>query len=146
MKLTIYQTDDDANVIGKTLTDDYEIDIFLAASTDIVNPIIPLEAIDGVDYGDYNYAYIDELERYYFIDEVESINARICSLSMTCDVIETYKAEILASNARYMRSMKNGDYIQFSLPATAYGEVDNYESTKELTGDVSMILSTIGAK
>lgn len=63
---------------------------------------------------------------------------------MRCDVIETYKADILASNARFMRKIKTGDYINSNIDYSLYKNITKTESNKGFEGDSTMILTSIG--
>ena len=82
MILTLYKTESAPNVIGKELTDSLSITINLKASTNVIDPEILLSPRSAVDYFVYNYAHIDSLNRYYFIDNVEVLNGNITRLSL----------------------------------------------------------------
>ena len=111
MILTLYKTESSPNVIGKELTSPLAITINLKASTNVIDPEILLSTRPGVDYFVYNYAHIDSLNRYYFIDNVEVLSGNITRLVLRCDVLETYKDSVLNSNCRYKRIVKSGDYF-----------------------------------
>lgn len=85
--------------IGKTI--DTGVDItgcVLKDSTSILKPVIRVLSND-VDIYTYNYMYIAEFERYYFIDDITSYNNNRWEISAHVDVLETYKNSILAQNA-----------------------------------------------
>ena len=111
MQLTLYKTESSPNVIGKVLTDPLSLTINLKASTNVIDPQLLLGKRPGINYLDYNYAHIDSLNRYYHIDNIESVNGSMFRLMLRCDVLETYGAEILASNCRYKRKVEAGDYF-----------------------------------
>lgn len=146
MILKLYQVTDGDNVMNKTLSvDPLVLTIRLKRDTDITNPMIILSAIDGVDYRDYNYATIDELHRFYFIDSATNMNNKRWQLYLSCDVIETYKDEILLSHAKFKRSIRVGDYINSNDFDTSIIEsVELYKSTVILDRKESVILTTIG--
>ena len=145
MKLFLYNVDDGDNVINKTLPVPVEIEIRLSNDVDVVNPELRLRNITGVDYGDFNYAFIDVLGRYYFIDKLGRVSASDCFLYLSCDVLETYKAEILASKARLKRGIKNGDFYDGSMDFTVDTSVMIYKSNASLPdGENTTILTTIG--
>lgn len=146
MKLYLHDVADGENVINKTLGVGVEIDIFLRGGFDPINPIIHLQNIDGINYADYNYINIPELNRFYFIDEIEIKNGVIFSLICSCDVLETYKAEILQSNARLRRNIKTGDYVDGSIDMSIVKSAMVYNSSKSLPqNENSVILTTLGA-
>ena len=145
MELILYKTMDNDNVIGKTKTNDYALEINLKADTDILNPSILLMEITGIDFKDYNYCYIPMLERYYLITDIMNVNNKMWRLDCKCDVLETYKADILASNARLKRSMKTGDYDNVFIDSSIIKNVTKIDSSGGfIEGENSVILTTIG--
>lgn len=146
MILKLYQVTDGDNVMNKTLSDTpLTLNIRLKRDTDIINPMLILSAIDGVDYNNYNYAKIEELNRFYFIDNATNLNNKRWQLNLSCDVIETYKDEILLSHAKFKRSIRAGDYINTADFDTSIIEsIEVFKSDIILDGIESVILTTIG--
>lgn len=109
MELHLYNTQDDDNVLNKTLTGELLIpSIKLKNPVNINNPILTLSSKivydDGYGGGytrytkDYNYAYIPEFERYYFIENITLQSNNINVLTLKVDVLKTYEKEILNSD------------------------------------------------
>ena len=147
MKLFLYDVDDGVNVINKTLPVPVEIEIRLSNDVDVASPTIRLRNIEGVNYDDYNYAFIDVLGRYYFIDKLGRVSATDNMLYLSCDVLETYKTEILNSNARFMRNLKTGDYMAGNVDNNINASVSIHNSSvtiAEPTTD-NYIVSVIGS-
>lgn len=145
MKLFLYNVADGDNVINKTLSNKVEIEIRLSNDVDVINPEIRLRTIAGVDFSDFNYAFIDVLGRYYFINKLGRVSANDTFLYLSCDVLETYKAEILASKARLRRSIRNGDFYEGNMDFTIDTNVMIYNSNAGLPdGENTTILTTIG--
>lgn len=48
---------------------------------------------------DYNYMYISEFKRWYFINNISTIRNKLWSISATVDVLMTFKTDILSSTA-----------------------------------------------
>lgn len=85
--------------IGKSI--DSGIDITgctLKEETSVLKPVIRILSNDSSIYT-YNYMYIAEFERYYFIDDIKSVNNNRWEISGHVDVLETYKNSILAQTA-----------------------------------------------
>ena len=142
--MILSKTPDGENVINKTLTGQTTIDINLKRDVNISTPDIVL-LVDGIDYEEFNYCEIPELGRKYFISAVEILNNRMVKLSLDCDVLETYKADILASNARLMRNIRTGDYVKASLDNSELTTVSKHASNSVGFGDGrSMIITTLG--
>mgnify|MGYP003594932981 CR=1 FL=1 len=144
MKLFLYDVDDGDNVINKTLPVPVEIEIRLSNDVDVTNPTIRLRNVEGINYDDYNYAFIDVLGRYYFIDKLGRVSASDNMLYLSCDVLETYKDEILSSNARFKRSIKTGDYYDGEIDKSIKKTILNYNSDVTITPKASFILTTVG--
>lgn len=135
MKLTLYKNSSSDNTIGKTITDSVEITINLKATCDVVNPTIILSNIVGVDFLEFNYATIDALGRSYFVTSVESMNRELWKLSLSCDVLETYKTSIKSSVARLRRGLQVGDYHSVDMGSDVNSNVTKFLSTVTLPDD-----------
>lgn len=84
--------------IGKSL--DTGLDItgcVLKESTSILRPVIRIRT--NSDITGYNYMFISEFSRYYFIDDIVSIHNDVWEVSGHVDVLETYATEIKANTA-----------------------------------------------
>ena len=138
--LILYSINDGDNVINKNLINGVTIPINLKQGFDVINPDIVLNG----DYRGFNYAHIPSLNRFYFINSVEQLNLRLVKLNMTCDVLETYKADILNSNARFKRNIKTGDYENISIDhSNKTTSVKHVSDGTPLDGE-TMIISVLG--
>lgn len=146
MNLTLYKTTNADNVINKVKTDDYAVVINLKKDTNWLTPEILLASIAGVDFKDYNYCHLDVVNKFYFIRSIESMGNRISKLICECDYLETYKADILASNAAFRKQVESGDYGSIDLENTGRDTIANYESDTSLVAANTIILSTMGVK
>ena len=145
MELNLYKCSDGDNVINKTLTEKLTINITLKRDVNITAPQIILINDNVAFFNQYNYAEIPELGRFYFIDSVTSLNNKMESLALRCDVLETYKADVLASKARFMRGLKTGDYIAANIDYSVIKTITKIESNRGFTGNPTMILTSVGA-
>lgn len=138
--LILYSINDGDNVINKNLVNGVTIPINLKQGFDVINPDIVLNG----DYRGFNYAHIPSLNRFYFINSVEQLNLRLIKLNMTCDVLETYKADILNSNARFKRNIKTGDYENISIDhSNKTTSVKHVSDGTPLDGE-TMIIAVLG--
>ena len=144
MEIKLYITEDADTVMNKDLTLITTLDIQMRDTQNVSAPILILGEIAGVDLKAVNYAYIDEFKRYYFIRTITVGQNNIHTLSMECDVIETYKEDILNSSAQINRGVKKGDYGDIGTSIEVRREVDIFKSDKGFVGKNSIILSTIG--
>ena len=142
MNLTLYRINDDKNVINKTLVDGVTIPIMLKADVNIIQPELMLADLGVYNFNNYNYCYIDVLNRYYFIDKITSVNNRIWKLDCTCDVLETYKADILTANGIYNIEAKQGDYGTISANSSL-NIIEQFDSNKSLEINKSIVITTV---
>lgn len=93
MYCTFYNTNDAFNNINKTLENS------VSAVCDIIQQtsISDLTIIVKSDYINKNYVYINDLNRYYFVKDIEISNSMIV-MHLHIDVLYTYRNEILQSN------------------------------------------------
>lgn len=146
MDLILYSINDSDNTINKTLVNGLTVNINLKRGVNVITPSIPLADIPGIDLSTFNYASIPGLGRKYFVNQVSNTNGRIWVLELTCDALETYKADILASNARFTRNIKNGDYLDTTIDMSVIKTVAQYESNETVfTDQRTLILTTVGA-
>lgn len=101
----------------------------LKESTSIINPTIKI-AYDGVV--DFNYCYIPEFQRYYFITDIVSARRGIWSLEMRVDVLMSFKEEIRQLTAVIERNeFEYNSYLPDECvpsrcnPVYVYTEVEN---------------------
>ena len=143
MNLELYKTNSSPDTINKVMTNRINIVVNLRASTDIKNPEILLGSISGINYLDFNYCHIVELGRYYFIESIDVVKHNIFKLNCSCDVIETYKSEILNCQARYKRSLRAGDFMAANLDTSSFKTVEKFDSQIDIINQETMVLSAI---
>lgn len=142
MLLKLYNTDSETNRINKVLTDEAEFDVRLKDKSSVVNPVILLKS---ETYISFNYAYIPKFQRYYFVDDISVFPNKMYLLTLRCDVLTSFKDDILKSYARIVEQTNSNAYYDSNLKSEVRKEVDTYMSdvSFDLTAD-SMVLVTIG--
>ena len=93
-----------------------------ADTMDILNPEIVLQYNSAVLSG-YNFCYIPDFNRYYFINDFRIIGRTIL-LSMHVDVLYTYRGAVLNSQCIAERSSSN---YELMLEDTAVSAVAGYD-------------------
>jgi hypothetical protein len=101
MNITFYKTKSETNKINKTLSDALPITGSIKDNTNIVSPTIKVQY--NANLLTYNYCYIPVFNRYYFVNSVE-IDGDILIISLSCDVLMSFKNDILSSKVRVIRS------------------------------------------
>ena len=98
MNLVLYRNISETNAVNKSLTELVTLTGTLRNESSIIDPVILVSDID-VYISSMNYAYIPEFNRYYFIQNIESVRKNLWRLSMHVDVLYTYREQIKANHA-----------------------------------------------
>lgn len=108
MQINLYTTKSERNKLTKTLNNEVTLTGNLERACDIVNPIIVLEY--DATLATKNYVYIADYGRYYFISNIV-FDDETMIIYLHCDVLMSFRADILASIARVIRSSSNYDVM-----------------------------------
>lgn len=94
---TFYKCKSDKRYANKTLEVVYsDVDLTYIDKTDIMNPIIKLgKALEPLDF---NYVYIPELKRYYYVSEPPTFEAGYYRVQLHVDVLMSFIDEIKKQN------------------------------------------------
>ena len=106
MQIKLYKNLSEVNTIGKTLTEESVRTGTLKDGCSVLSPSVVLT---GENLSGFNYAYIPQFSRYYFIKEITSVKSGLWEISMRVDVLETYKDSIKANTAILKRQEKIWD-------------------------------------
>lgn len=105
MIIELYKNNSLKNEVNKILTNKLELSGNLINDCDLVDVDINVGLNTNIMY--LNYVYIPAFERYYFIEDIV-VNNKMMNLKLHCDVLMSYRADILTSKGVVTRS-KNGD-------------------------------------
>lgn len=143
MKVTLYNIDTATNVINKTPVAVKEIELRLRGQIDSINPVVVLR---GMEFqSDYNYLKMSGAqERFYFVSEIESLGGDLFQWQLELDVLETFKDDIINSDMRFRRNLKNGDFVATGFDEATTRTVKTIVSDKGLEEGSTMILTAVG--
>lgn len=142
MVIKLYKTTDTNNTINKTLSNETEYTIKFKGVADIKNPVVLLTSETFLNF---NYAYIPDFERFYFINNIEINPNKIYTLNLSVDVLESFKNDILSSKGMITKQTNINNYYNDSYESEIKKQVDIYKST--VTFDLESkdkVLVTIG--
>lgn len=91
--LELYKVTNQTNELTKALNNAVVVDGAFRGEIDSIDVIVEIES----NTYDFNYVYIPSLNKYYFLQNITRVNAKIVRLYLHCDVLMTYKTDILAS-------------------------------------------------
>lgn len=103
--ISLFKTASENNRVVKTLTDEKQLSGELRNQTSVLNPSIRIESADNIST--YNYAYISEFGRYYYITDIVSVRTNCWTVSLRCDVLMSYSDQIRAINGVVVRQESN---------------------------------------
>lgn len=91
--LELYKVTNQPNELTKTLNDPVVLNGAFRSEIDSIDVIVEIES----NTYDFNYVYIPSLNKYYFLQNIVHVNQKIIRMQLHCDVLMTYKTDILAS-------------------------------------------------
>lgn len=101
MRIILYQNTSPANMVNKSPTQVGVLEGVLRAPTSIINPVINIEYANPVGF---NYIYIQEFGRYYFVNGISIESDKLIVLSAHVDVLKTYATAITNFDAVVKRN------------------------------------------
>ena len=94
---------------------------------------------------DYNYCFIPDLNRYYFIENIEKMNGSIYKIRITVDVLKSFSSQIENINAIITKS-KNPDtnFVDCEKSENYTSEVINLTDNFNHSGNLILVTSLGG--
>ena len=142
MQLVLYNTESPHNTINKVKHEVTSYNIILRKDTIVSRIEVPLvERTIDLTQG-VNYAYIEGLDRYYFIVDVEVRTTNLFVLTLEIDVLESFKDDILNSYGVIIES-DSPDYALGIIEQDSRKEIEIYESNRSLDGKNEIIMNVV---
>lgn len=125
MNLKLYTNVSEKNCLGKTLINETDFQGVLREQSSIINPII---RVQSTELPDFNYAYVPDFKRYYFIVGIRNMSTNIWELSLGVDVLESFKTSIWSNTVILSDTESTGRYT--------YIEGDQWKTNVKNTTDI----------
>lgn len=127
MSFTIHftQTSSAANVVNKEFSrGGVDIQGTLRDGSSLIDPVILIEAnAPGFHANGYNYCYVEEFGRYYYITNIISTNHTLWEIHCHVDVLMSYQEQIRAQTAivarqesQYNLMLDDGIFMVYQNP------------------------------
>lgn len=116
--INVYRNNSEYNTINKQLDFITIVRGVLRDETDILYPIISFSLNSPPNF---NYVYIPEFKRYYFVCDIKNVASGLFELSLSFDALETYKDTILSANGLIERN----EFISNPLISDSYQCYEN---------------------
>lgn len=144
MNLRLCINNSEKNKINKSLTAGVTLSGTLRNESNVVTPSIIINIENPTIY---NYAYIEDFGRYYFITDYISLRTGIWQINLKSDVLMSFKDSILASNVLINNTETTGknNYLSGSnWVSNCKAKTDILTFSQGLLNDGQYILITAG--
>ena len=144
MTVIFYKYDGIKNKINKTLSTGLTINnVIIQNDFDITN--FDLLIKDTNFNSEYNYCYIQDLGRYYFIESVERMNGTIHKIRVSVDVLKSFSSQIENINAIIVKSENpDNNFVNCEKSETFENEVINLTDNFNHSGNLILVTSLGG--
>lgn len=142
--ISLFKTNSENNRVVKTLTDEKQLSGELRNQTSVLNPSIRIESADNIST--YNYAYIPEFGRYYYISDIVSVRTNCWVVSLRCDVLMSYSSQIKSLRPIIERDEvgQSAGLVDPDMPIDINKKVQKYYFPNGFTKDIQYVLTTSG--
>lgn len=96
MEIKLFKTLSPRKKLVKELTDGITLTGTLRSQSSVMSPSLQIQDIAVIGY---NYCYIPDFGRYYYINDINALRANLFELSLGIDVLMTYALEIRGNYA-----------------------------------------------
>ena len=96
MTINLYVNTSEKEKLDKNLINETVLNGYLKKGSSVINPVITVEINNP---SQYNYIYIAEFHRYYFITDTVNVRNNIWELNMHVDALSSFKTQIRANKA-----------------------------------------------
>ena len=146
MQISLFTYSKEKERVNKTdyLTNRFPLNGYLKNETSVQEPVILIEKTNPALY-DYNYLYIEDFKRFYFITGIKQIRHNLWEISAKCDVLYSFMTDILANKCIIDKAENSPDanlYLNdgsFVTDSRKYNEVIPFESGLSLNGSYILI-------
>ena len=144
MTVIFYKYDGIKNKINKTLENGLTVnDVIMHNDFDIT--AFELLIKDTNFNSEYNYCYVQDLGRYYFIENVEKMNGTIYKIRVLVDVLKSFSTQIENINAIITKSENPDDnFVDCEKSENYTSEVINLTDNFNHNGNLILVTSLGG--
>lgn len=142
--ISLFKTASENNRVVKVLTNERSMYGELRQQTSVLSPKIQIET--DVNIVLYNYCYIPVFKRYYYIVDITSVRMNVWEVSMRCDVLMSYSAQIKSLRPIIEREEvgQSSGLVDNDLPININKKVQKFYFPNGFTKDIQYVLTTSG--
>lgn len=137
MNIYFYTSSAEPNSFPKELGEAAKFEGELRDECDILNPVITMQGFNPANT--FNYCYIPDFKRYYFITESSVVRTGVIEFSMHVDVLQSWSKQILEQSGIIARNEYDYDnnLLDDKVPAYNYN-LTSYKDVENIIGDISV--------
>lgn len=149
MEIILYKTADENIKLRKKLSEAFIIEGTLRSECSILSPTIELDT--ELNIATFNYAYIKDFNRYYYIVDIVAVGFKLWKISLKCDVLMSYSKAIGKLNVNVARNKAQYNLMleDNSLSTYANSRTQCYNFPNRLTANANQFkyyLTLIGGE
>lgn len=145
MQFNLYVQLSEKNAVVKNLTTEFTCEGNVLGESSVISPTF---LIQGENLSEYNYMFVPDLGRYYFISDITVIRTDLWRVSCSVDVLMTYKSYIenlsvivdkQENQFRSNRFINDGSFV-----ADQRVGIEMFEFPSGFLKDAQFVLTTLG--
>lgn len=140
MRIILYKTVSERIKINKVLEEELELVGSLRDASSITTPSILLQ----MNPVDYNYVYIPDFKRYYYINSITAMRNKAFLIDLKCDVLMSYRNEIKELEGVVSRLNTGSQYSTRQITTEVLEDTRRIDYDYSFTEDGSYILIAKG--
>lgn len=94
LHLSVLTTRTDKRYLVKTSNEITTREVRLKSGSSIIDPILIMKKLSDSHIRQFNYAFIKEYQRYYFVNDITEMNGDLISVSLHVDVLSSFANDI----------------------------------------------------
>lgn len=141
MNLSLFVNNSEKNKLEKKLSNEIKMTGQLREQSSIVSPSIMIKHDNP---SNFNYAYIPEFKRYYFITDITSIRNGLWEVTMHVDVLMSFKdgiknTSIILSDTETTGQTNYMSGEQWASTVKTATDIVSFPNTMNISGDYILI-------
>lgn len=145
MEIRLYNNTSDEKVVNKSISLVASLQGELKEETSLISPSIQLN-LENVNF---NYIYIHEFGRYYYVNEIRNIRKTLWEIDCHVDVLMSFKNQFKGLRAMIERTENESNYEKNYDSNDYISKLDNFIEISEFANgfndEPQFILLTAGA-
>lgn len=143
--INLYSNNEETIVVNKTLSTPLTLNANFKYGFNLTKPTLSVSTTLAT-MANYNYLYIPEFGRYYYITSIKGVSNSLVEIECDCDLLMSFKDEFITSDCTIERNETKGNvYVSDSLyPVESRTTTVTKKFPSAFSDTASLVLITIG--